>query len=174
MSQDRYRILLLMNGWASAAGGIQTFNRELACAVASVRPDIECVVIAPTSSESERVDAFSKGVTLISEAAGSDWQTVLLSNKISEIPRDKVVAVVGHSYFSGKEAILLRKRFFPESIGVHFIHMSPLHTESLKEYRKNNYVTERESKVAEEIEYASKAGLRQKAKAIGIGLGHRR
>jgi nucleoside phosphorylase/glycosyltransferase involved in cell wall biosynthesis len=159
MSQDRYKILFLMEGWSSSAGGIQTFNREFACAVASARPEVECVVISPTSSESEREDAFSKGVTLISGADGSDWQDILLSTKIGEIPSNKVVAIVGHSYFSGREAIQLRERFFPDSVGIHFIHMSPLHTESLKEYRAGNYVTERESKVAQEIAYASQAGL---------------
>jgi len=145
MAQDRYRIIFLMNGWASAAGGIQTFNRELARAVAKARPDIECIVVAPTSTESEQADAFSRGVTLISEVAGSDWKTILLSKKLTAIPQGKVIAVVGHSYFSGEEAILLRERFFPDALGIHFIHMSPLHTESLKEYRKFSYVSEREA-----------------------------
>jgi len=33
------RLVFVMNCWFSAAGGIQTVNRELACAISAQRPD---------------------------------------------------------------------------------------------------------------------------------------
>ena len=58
-------IVFLMNGWDSAAGGIQTVNRELAAAVAKMRQDLLCVGVVATASESEARDAFARGVQLI-------------------------------------------------------------------------------------------------------------
>jgi len=138
--ERKQRILFLMNRWDSSAGGIQTVNRELACAVAQQFSDIECVAIVTQATSAERQDAYARGVTLVAGNAEDNWASAVLSPELAKIPSDDVIAVVGHSYFSGGEATLLRKRFFAQSIGVHFIHMSPLDTESLKEYRKHSYI----------------------------------
>jgi 5'-methylthioadenosine/S-adenosylhomocysteine nucleosidase len=159
MSDDRNRLIFLMNGWTSSAGGIQTVNRELACAVAKLRTELECVVVVPAASGSERDDAYSRGVTLIHGETKDDWVGILLSQQLRKIPPDKVLGVVGHSYFSGKEAIQLRKSAFPKALGIHFVHMSPLHTEALKEYRQENYVVEREKKIGGELVLAGQADL---------------
>jgi hypothetical protein len=148
------RVLFLMNRWSSSAGGIQTVNRELACAVAGQFSHIGCVVLVTQATPAEREDANSRGVTLVAGNAEDDWASAVLSPELAEIPAQDVIAVVGHSYFSGNEAVCLRRRFFPSSIGVHFVHMSPLDTEYLKEYRNDSYVVTRESRIKQEIQIA--------------------
>jgi hypothetical protein len=98
--------------------------------------------------------AFSRGVTLIAGNRENDWSNVLLSRKLREISATDVVAVIGHSYFTGREAMDLRDNTFPSSLGVQFIHTSPLHLKSTKEYKHDSYVKDRETKVARELEIA--------------------
>jgi glycosyltransferase involved in cell wall biosynthesis len=148
------RVLFLMNRWSSIAGGIQTVNRELACAVAGQFPHIGCVVIVTEATPAEREDAHARGVTLVAGNAEDDWASAVLSPELAQIPAQDVIAVVGHSYFSGNEAACLRKRFFPWSVGVHFVHMSPLDTEHLKEYRNDSYVVTCESRMKREVQIA--------------------
>jgi glycosyltransferase involved in cell wall biosynthesis len=152
--EQSQRVLFLMDSWSSSAGGIQTVNRELACAVAGQFSHIGCVVLVTQATSAEREDANARGVMLVAGNAEGDWASAVLSPELAEIPARDVIAVVGHSYFSGNEAVCLRKRFFPWSIGVHFVHMSPLDTEHLKEYRNNIYVVTRDSRVRQEIKIA--------------------
>jgi glycosyltransferase involved in cell wall biosynthesis len=148
------RVLFLMNRWSSSAGGIQTVNRELACAVAKQFSHIGCVALVTQATPAERENADARGVTLVAGTVEDDWASAVLSPGLAEIPAQDVIAVVGHSYFSGYEAVCLRKRFFPWSIGVHFVHMSPLDTEYLKEYRNDSYVVTRENRMKREIQIA--------------------
>ena len=148
-----------MDRWFSSAGGIQTVNRELACALASQHNNIDCIVIVPYANEDEKRDASSKGVRLIEGNDETSWVPVLLSSEVSKIPVNTVLAVIGHSSFSGLEAIRLRDRFFPNAVSVYFVHMNPLATESLKEYRSGLYVSERESRLKKELSLAQMADL---------------
>nr|WP_250814001.1 glycosyltransferase [Neorhizobium tomejilense] len=155
------RFIFLMNGWASAAGGIQTVNRELVCALAKARPNAILTVIVPTASHGEFSDAKARNVHLIAAdgVSSEDWMPAILSPAFQEIVPNDVVAVVGHSHFSGAVARLVRDRFFPKAALVQFIHMTPLRTEALKEYRKDSYVAVREEKVRLETELAMNADI---------------
>ena len=148
-----------MNRWTSAAGGIQTVNRELACALADFYADVECIVIVTYANPDEHIHAKSRGVKLIAGNAEDDWSSAVLSPELIDIRPKSVIAIIGHSYFSGSHALLLRRRFFPSALSVHFIHMSPLDTEALKEYRKDAYVVEREERVRREMEIAERADM---------------
>lgn len=155
------RVIFLMNGWDSVAGGIQTVNRELATSVAKARPEeLGCVVVVKTATQAERADALSRGITLLAGTGPeSEWDDVLLSPELEQIDRTGVIAVIGHSYFSGKQAARLRDRRFPSALSVQFVHTSPLHVESLKEYKQESYILEREAKLAEELDIAERADL---------------
>src|SRR4051812_50128040 len=96
-------IIFLMNGWDSSAGGIQTVNRELVSAIAKVRPELRCIVAVPIAADHENEDAFSRGVTLVRGQRADDWANVVLSPKLRELRPADVVAVVGHSYFTGTQ-----------------------------------------------------------------------
>jgi nucleoside phosphorylase/glycosyltransferase involved in cell wall biosynthesis len=160
-SPPHQRLIFLMNGWDSAAGGIQTVNRELATAVAKARPEqLGCVAVVKTASQAERLDAASRGITLLAGTRPeSEWDDVLLSPELEQLDRAGVIAVIGHSYFSGRQAARLRDRHFPSALSLQFVHMSPLDVEGLKEYKQDSYIEEREAKLAEELDIAERADL---------------
>ena len=115
------RILFVMNRWGSSAGGIQTVNHELACAVKRVEPSIDCVAVVTTASHQEIEDARLHDVTLVAGDSPDDWTSALLSDGLAIIHPSDVVAVVGHSHFSGLQALSLRKRFFERALAIHFV-----------------------------------------------------
>ena len=127
--------------------------------MARLEPELKCTVIIPTASLHESEDAFGRGIELITGERADNWTGVLLSPAVRGIAPEDVVAVVGHSYFTGREAKELRDNLFPDAVLVHFVHMSPLHIENLKDYRQNAYVLEREHKVAREVDIAVSADL---------------
>lgn len=148
-----------MNHWLSTAGGIQTVNRKLACALAALDDTFECVAVVMAASDAEAEDASLHSVRLIRGQSDEDWTSVLLLKELREIDPSTVSAVIGHSYFSGPQAIQLRDNFFPAATAVQFVHMSPMHTEPLKEYRRDRYVAERERRIALELALAKKADI---------------
>jgi glycosyltransferase involved in cell wall biosynthesis len=152
-------LLFVMNRWGSVAGGIQTVNREIACAVADHAAPIDCVAIVTFATDKERSHAKACGIRLVEGHTENDWSSAILSPELKNIPPESVVAVVGHSYFSGSQAIDLRDRFFPSAKAIHFVHMSPLDTEALKEYREDDYVKEREQRIADELRIAQRADV---------------
>lgn len=134
-------------------------NRKLACALATLGGPLECVALVTVASDEEVEDAARNGVTLIRGQSESDWACLLLQKAVRELDPASVVAIVGHSYFSGSEALLLRDSLFPSATAVHFVHMSPMHTENLKEYRSDRYVAEREKRLAVEFGLAKRADI---------------
>jgi glycosyltransferase involved in cell wall biosynthesis len=153
------RILFLMNRWLSTAGGIQTVNRKLACAMAALDDAVECIAIVMTATDEEVADAAQNGVKLLWGKSDEDWTSVLLLKDVRDIDPLTVAAVVGHSYFSGQQALNLRNNLFPAAKAVQFVHMSPMHTESLKEYRRDRYIAERERKISLELTLARSADI---------------
>ncbi len=115
-------MLFLMNGWSSSAGGIQTVNRELILSLARLRTDITCIAVVTAASDAEvERDHFRSNVTLIRGDTLGDWTSVLLSRDLQAIGPTDVLAIVGHSYFSGGAAKSTRDRFSPEALLAHFV-----------------------------------------------------
>lgn len=152
-------IIFVMNRWDSSKGGIQTVNRELLLALARIRPDIECIAIVCFAEKAEVEQAFNNNVTLIHGGEPDKWESVLLSEQVREIEPASVIAVVGHSSFSGNQASLLRDTYFKQACMVQFIHMDPMRTEGLKEAKRDNYVAAREEKQRVELEFAKSADV---------------
>src|SRR5689334_15341780 len=92
---DKRRLIFMMNRWTSAAGGIQTVNRELACAVARQESSIECIALVTFANSEEHIHATSHGVKLIAGNTEDDWMSTVLSPEIEQIPPDSVIAVIG-------------------------------------------------------------------------------
>jgi len=153
------RVIFVMNRWDSSKGGIQTVNRELLLALARFHHDLECFAVVTFANEAEVNQAYRNGVTLIHGGKVDDWTLVLMSEQFRDIDPSSVLAVVGHSSFSGETALQLRNFWFKEAPFVQFIHMDPMRTEGIKEYKQNSYVTDRETKHKQEIEIAKKADL---------------
>jgi len=151
-------IIFLMNRWASSAGGIQTVNRNLACSVKKQNPQLNCVCVATFATEEERKNAASCEVQLIAGNKEDDWTFLLSNDALNKIPKPEVLAVIGHSTFSGHIAASCREKF-TSAILVQFVYTIPFRTEGLKEYRKNSYIEERERRSAEELNLAEAADL---------------
>ncbi|MDB5529189.1 MAG: hypothetical protein JWR51_2292 [Devosia sp.] len=152
-------IIFVMNRWDSSKGGIQTVNRELLLALAKTRPDLNCIAVVSFADKSEVEQAYNNNVTLLHGAESDKWESVMLSEDVRRIDPSSVLAVVGHSSFSGKQALLLRNTYFKQANTVQFIHMDPMRTEGMKEGKKDRYVSEREEKQRAELEAAKSADL---------------
>lgn len=155
----KQRILFVMNRWDSSKGGIQTVNRELLLALARNRPDLEFIAVVTYADKAEVEQAFLNGVTLIHGVQVDDWTDVLMSGAFRAIDPASVIAVVGHSSFSGLAASRLRGFWFPKSCAVQFIHMDPMRTEAVKENKQDRFVSEREKKLKAELEIAKDADV---------------
>ncbi|WP_292448088.1 glycosyltransferase [Mesorhizobium sp.] len=153
------RVIFVMNRWDSSKGGIQTVNRELMLALARSRTDLDCVAVVTTAEKAEVEQAYLNGVTLIHGERADDWTPVLMSEELRAIDKASVLAVVGHSSFSGVAASELRRFWFPDACAVQFIHMDPMRTEAVKEDKKDKFVAAREEKLKAELEIAKIADI---------------
>lgn len=157
---DASHVLVVMNRWDSSAGGIQTVNRKLAIAFTKVNPLLRCTALVASATPQDKTHAELHGVTLIQGGPDEDdWSGTLLSPEFQRLNDQPIHAIIGHSSFSGRIASQLRERLAPGAKLVQCIHMSPLHTEALKEYRRESYVTERESRHTVEMQFALAADL---------------
>jgi nucleoside phosphorylase/glycosyltransferase involved in cell wall biosynthesis len=134
-------------------------NRKLANAVALRAPHLEVVALVTGGDAADATDAQRNDVTLIVGEEEDNWTSLLSNLAADESFADGVLAVVGHSYFTGAQAASLRAGLCKQGILVHFIHMSPLYTENLKEYRQSDFVKEREQKLALEFDIARQADV---------------
>lgn len=159
MGTARDKIVFLMNRWLTSAGGIQTVNRKLAYAVSRNTSELQVIALVTAGEDGDASHAQRNGVTLIMGDDEDNWSPLLRRQEVRDILGDGVVAVAGHSYFSGAQAAGLRDSYCERAKLVQFVHMSPLHTESLKEYRQQDFVTEREQRLAREVEAARRADI---------------
>lgn len=155
----KQRIIFVMNRWDSSKGGIQTVNRELLLALARLRPDLDCTAVVTFAEQAEVDQAFRNGVRLIHGHRVDDWLPVMMSEALKQIEPASVLAVVGHSSFSGDFALQLRNYSFPNARAVQFIHMDPMRTEGVKETKTDSFVDARETKQKIELEIAKRADL---------------
>src|SRR6266516_4496153 len=109
------RLIFLMNRWMSEAGGIQTVNRELASAVASEYPDLECTCVVTTATEAEVCHAQRNHVELMPGDREDDWLSVKLARALGSITPEDVLAILGHGRFSGSAAAHLKATRFPQA-----------------------------------------------------------
>lgn len=152
-------LIFVLDNWNSAAGGIQTVNRELACAISKANPGIRAVALVLTATEAEIADAGRRNVKLIAGNENCTWAEVLLSKEVEQLDAKEVQAVIGHGHFSGRPAIALRNRFFKNALSIQFVHSSPIATEHLKEYRQDNYVVETQRKFEQDMELCGEADI---------------
>jgi nucleoside phosphorylase/glycosyltransferase involved in cell wall biosynthesis len=152
-------VLFLMDGWMSHAGGIQTVNRKLACAMAKQYEQLDISCLVQHADEVESEDALSHNVNLISGDVKGDWGPALISKELEDISSTNIIGVIGHSKYSGREAALLKRKRFEGATHIHFVHTIPYDTESLKEYRQEGFVREREERMQAELALAQQADV---------------
>ncbi|WP_131738585.1 glycosyltransferase family 4 protein [Actinomadura roseirufa] len=110
------RILSVGTEWASAHGGLSTFNRQLCTVLASYGAEVSSLV--ETLDDEEVRDAMDGGVRLVTE------------------PDQRFDVVIGHGRITGTRARDLAERF-PGTRRVHFFHMAPEEIEWVKHRRED-------------------------------------
>lgn len=116
-------LLLVNDEWHSGHGGLSTFNRELAIALASAGHTVYCYLPAATPADVEL--ASRVGVTVIRRDGYPGMRiTELLAAWPTDVDIPKVDAVIGHDQVSGRFGLLIaRERLHCKY--VHVIHTAP-------------------------------------------------
>ena len=150
-------ITLLGDEWASSAGGLSTFNRELAIHL-SYNPAVKVSLLVPegacTLQEKQEADSYKISVVEARAHAAFDrldW--------LSFPPKDHVMdVVVGHGVKLGRQGQVMRNLAqFPNSKWVQVVHTSP---EDLSKYKRYaDPISRGETKHQAEVELCKLADL---------------
>ena len=157
LRNSRRIVLSIATEWASGHGGLSTLNRELCVALADCGFDVVCMV--PTASETERSDARSSDVSLVT-ADGvqgiSNEQAMFLKPK--ELPDGFTPDyIIGHSRVTGPAAAALASNSFPAAKRLHFVHMAPDEIEWFKTGRLDDAGTRAEARTQVELDLGRSA-----------------
>ncbi len=127
------RLLLVANEWRSRHGGISTFNRELARALADAGCEVHVAV--PQADSEERDDASESGVSLVTPDGipGIDGHALLLTRPRFVESEYMPDAVIGHGRILGSYAYAAQNLFFPLAKRLHIVHMDAERLEAAKE-----------------------------------------
>ena len=150
-------ITLLGDEWASSAGGLSTFNRELAIHL-SYNPAVKVSLLVPegacTLQEKQEADSYKISVVEARAHAAFDrldW--------LSFPPKDHVMdVVVGHGVKLGRQGQVMRNLAqFPNSKWVQVVHTAP---EDLSKYKRYaDPISRGETKHQAEVELCKLADL---------------
>ena len=153
-------VMFVCNEWGSKKGGISTFNRELAVNLAKIsneRIKVHCYV--SESSETERQDARSKGVNLLTaqRSPGSNDQLEWLKTPPSDLLHPDIVVAHGRKF--GRAAHFIRR--ITNCRWIHFVHVN---CEALGKHKLESSVTadaiaENEEKNRRELELCKASDL---------------
>ena len=145
-------LLFLIDEWSSAAGGIQTVNRELCLALGRYKKGLpkasfNVMCIAQRCTAAERTDAAQSDVILLeaelTEPVSASDARVLrtLFHSVFSAYASRVACVVGHSKFTGLAARTVRAEHFPAAKLVTVYHMDVDETEGLKDKPDTDWET---------------------------------
>ncbi|MFJ1758720.1 glycosyltransferase family 4 protein [Amycolatopsis sp. NPDC088138] len=124
----RLCLLLICDEWSSTTGGITTFNRMLATALAGDGHRTLCLV--RRASGREHVDAASSGVELVPAVMTPGGpELFLLPPEIAALAPD---VVIGHDLVTGSVSWIYAKHYFPGARLVHIVHTSYAQNEPYK------------------------------------------
>ena len=129
LTESPLNFLIVNDEWVSGHGGISTFNRHLCIALAKFGHRVVCFI--PRAGDFEIDQARKYGVLIVRamESPGLTDSDLLLAGPNENISPPPDV-VIGHDQVSGREALVLAKRFGCPYL--HFIHSSPEELEPMK------------------------------------------
>jgi glycosyltransferase involved in cell wall biosynthesis/tetratricopeptide (TPR) repeat protein len=123
--------LCVATEWHSAHGGLSTFNRELAEALARSGSLVYCYI--PDIRPGELAAAAAAGVHLIESPDRSSATNAVKLRRRPPLPENYIPdIIIGHDRITGAEAEALRDDFFPNCKTVLFIHTAPREIEWYK------------------------------------------
>lgn len=125
-------ILLIGDEWSSSYGGISTFNRTLAIALAARGFDVSMLVASHTSEELR--DASDHGVSVHApvQVPGIDAHASLLTPAPTLGEEFAPDLIIGHGRILGPYAFAAQKVQFPRSKRLHIVHTDAESLEAVK------------------------------------------
>ena len=156
-SRDVLKVTLLGGGWNSSAGGLATFNRELAIHL-SKHPKVECSFLVPEGhcTEEEKGEAGSYGITVVCAKKCTGFDP--LDWLIAPPEGHQMDVVVGHGAKLGKQVQFIKDSArFHNCKWVQVVHTAP---EDLSKYKDYPYPTSKgEEKHEVEVDLCKRADL---------------
>ena len=150
-------ITLFADEWASSAGGLSTFNRELAIHL-SDNPAAKVSLLVPEGACTlqEKQEAYEYNISIVEAKALASFDRL---DWLSFPPKDHVMdVVIGHGVKLGRQGQVMRNSYqFPNSKWVQVVHTAP---EDLSKYKCYSAPTSKgEAKHQAEVELCKLADL---------------
>lgn len=152
--------LLVADEWVSGRGGISTFNRELAKALAASGSRVQVVV--PDATRQDRDDARKHGVELLAPVSipGISGNQLLLTTPGPSYEIAYPNAIVGHGRILGPYAYALQNQHFRRAKRIHVVHMDTERLEFVKEKPGGqSAIADAQARLAVEVELAISADV---------------
>jgi D-inositol-3-phosphate glycosyltransferase len=126
------RILLVGDEWAPSHGGLSSFNRQMAVALAA--NGFKTSILVPEATPEERDEASALNVTLVAAAKvpGIVGKSALMLPLLLDGGAQPDV-IVGHGRTLGPYAMALQKTQFREALRLHIVHTDAEELEASKE-----------------------------------------
>lgn len=118
------RVLIPIDSWISPHGGVPTFNRKLAAALAEIGCEVAVSVTGLTETEID--DATAVGVRLVTapELTGQN-ERARLGYPPPELETWQPQVIIGHGDLFGPAAQALQRQAFPDAKRIHVLHTEP-------------------------------------------------
>ncbi|MGY0024700.1 glycosyltransferase [Streptomyces sp. YJ-C3] len=130
-------VLSVATEWASANGGLSTFNRDLCRALSAAGARVFCVVLHATAAEHDAAEEAN--VTLLPRPVRpGESEDVRLSSRPNLPDGVSPDLILGHGRITGPAAQKLAEDFYPTARRLHFLHMAPDTIEWYKPDRTND------------------------------------
>ncbi|XP_067057672.1 uncharacterized protein [Acropora muricata] len=150
-------ITLLASEWKSSAGGLSTFNRELAIHLSQIQNvGVSLLVPEGACNEGDKREARSFGISILDAKECVAVEPLLW---LSNPPQDhKIDVIVGHGVKLGCQVQLIKRQVqFQNCKWVHMVHTEPEDLSKYKDY--SNPISRGEEKHWDEVDLCKCADL---------------
>ena len=147
---------LLGSEWGLSAGGLSTFNRELAIHL-SEHPEVEVSLLVPEGACQDKTEAQSYGITVVDAKARAGYKEPL--DWLSFPPQDhRIDVIIGHDVKLGRQAQVIRESAQqPNCKWIQVVHTAPEDLSKYKDYPKPT--SKNEKKHQDEVDLCVLADL---------------
>lgn len=142
---EHIHFLVLADEWSQHKGGISSFNQDLCKALARAGHHVSLFIPQSSLSAQDRAEITRiDGITLVDtkQQSVTDESELVIAPTLCASPD----VIVGHGAITGEAARVQREKYFPKSLLVHLIHVSPNDTEHQKNKSVSAAMTTAEQK----------------------------
>ena len=130
-TRDSLKVTLLGSEWGSSAGGLSTFNRELAIHL-SHHPEVKVSLLVPEGACQDKTEAQSYGITVVDAKARAGYEETL--DWLSFPPQDhRIDVIIGHGVKLGRQGQVIRDS--AQNLNCKWIQVVHINAEDLGKYK---------------------------------------